>query len=152
MGYIIWCRGLGLLSLGYKSPPLFPRIFGAAAGAGAGAWLRVELTFVAVSGWRHGHASSTSYSHAHMAAAAAECARTPINTHISQKICDIGIIRWSHGSAWTAHGQRWAPCTGHRCRRTAHVHARIRTRTASAPHTASAPRSMSICEKVSRPR
>ena len=55
------------------------------------------------------------------------------------------------GSAWTAHGQRWAPCTGHRSRsrRTTHTSSiRARTRIRTRTHrTASAPRSISICEK-----
>ena len=33
------------------------------------------------------------------------------------------------GSAWTAHGQRWAPCTGHRSRRTTHTHTSRTTHT-----------------------
>ena len=119
-----------------------PNIWWWGARAGA-AWARAQgrtifccgleamamLTLLLVVARAHGCSSSRVRAHTH------QHAYFPKNT-----IC---TRMTPHGSAWTAHGQRWAPCTGHRSRRTTHtssIRARtsIRTRT---HRTASAPRS-----------
>ena len=151
-------RGFYLLDRNLRRcAALLPRIFGGGARARARRGLRVELLLLRSGG--HGHANAHPRSRTRAWLQQQSSARAHPSTRIFPKKYDMN----THDSAWLRMDRAWSTMGAlHRPPQSQdhahahvedHAHIRARTRIRTRTHrTASAPRSISICEKVSRPR